>query len=85
MAVEQPAYTLQIDDGAFELRAQPLVGVEDDAVGTFDPGPERAELRADHRAAGPGGVDMAVKPVGAADGQRVGNPVEGADRGAARA
>ena len=46
---------------------EPLVRVEDDPVGALDPGPERAELRADHGGAGPGRVDMDEEAVGARD------------------
>src|SRR5262249_61971701 len=46
---------------AVELRAEPLVRVQHQAVDTLDALPQRAELRTDHRRAGPGGSDMDVE------------------------
>ena len=46
---------------AVELRAQPFVGVENNRVRRFDPCPEVAELRADHRRARPGRIHMNVQ------------------------
>ena len=45
-------------DRAVELRAQPFVRIEDDRIRLLDAGPVVPEFRADHRRAGPGGIDM---------------------------
>ena len=71
--------------GAVELRAQPFVRIEDDRIRFLDARPEMPELRADHRRAGPGRVDMQVEPVLCGDGADGGDVVGAADAGAADA
>src|SRR5262249_57181773 len=71
--------------GAVEIGAEPFVRVEDDGIGVLDAAPEMAEFRADHRGAGPGGIDMNVKAMTARDFADDCNVVRAANTGAADA
>src|ERR1700752_566542 len=71
--------------GAVEIDAEPFVRVEDDGIGVFDAAPEMAELRADHRGASPGRVDMNIKAMTARDVADACNVIRAADTGAADA
>lgn len=69
---------------AAAARAQPLVRIEHDRIRLLDPRPQRAELGADHRRPGRGGIDVHGQPVRAGHRDTGADPVEGAGRGAAR-
>jgi hypothetical protein len=68
---------------AVEVGEHPLVRVEAVAVGRFEAVVDRAQLRAERRGAGHGGVDVQPEVLGAADAADLGQRVDGPGRGRA--
>ena len=70
---------------AIELRAQPFVRIEHNAVRALDAGPQAAVFRTDHGRPRPSGIDVQIQIFGPSDRDSGGDVVTRAGAGAAGA